>query len=145
MTVLYTVSPKIYFTRTGPNTSSGSAHCLRCLPNLSNSKPLCGGGGAIIFRTSTPGIIYELFSKQLNLSLRTHAFVLLSIIHQMSSLRHPKLILSLQIASCLTFWRRILIQTLIGKQYERTSLPPFVNRTTLCLIPRYHASKKSDE
>ena len=47
--------------RTWPNASSGSAHCLRCLPNLSNSKPLCGGPGALI-KTSAHEIIHELFS-----------------------------------------------------------------------------------
>ena len=51
----------IYFKRTGPNTSLGSARWLGCLSNLSNSNLLCGGGGAIT-RTWTLEIIDQLFS-----------------------------------------------------------------------------------
>ena len=72
--------------------------------------------------------------------MRTHALVLLPVHHHLSSLRNPKLILHLELAYCLTLWRRILIQFLLIA--SMIAHLPLGNRAVLCLIPRYNASKK---
>ena len=74
------------------------------------------------------------------LSLRTHALILLPIHRNLSSLSNQRRVLHVELASFLIFWRWIFIQLeLIARMNAHLHVG---NTTILCLIPRYHTSKK---
>ena len=67
--------------------------------------------------------------------------MILSTVHNhLSSFRNPKLFLHLELASFLTLWRRILTQPQLTASMNAHL--PHGSRTILCLLHRYHASRK---